>query len=170
MDRILQGIADQQRALNAKLAADAEEQRKKEQIEFAKKLITASYTSAQAYTNTIIIAAYAAFFTMWSFTRSAANVRLMVISAALMLISIIVFVVFEVVKMTITSTLIHRQIKAVESSDAIVKLRAIDEATSKGALRFGYYWIFTLVVTMATGLGAAAVMGFAFAQLLAQLW
>ena len=83
-------------------ARQKEEQDKK--IEVLVRILSALYDKAVAYTNLVIIAGYAAFFTVWSIMKDQLSQREMLVSAFCITFSLIFFVFWETLKMIITST------------------------------------------------------------------
>ena len=58
------------RASVAKAEQEAAERQKNETIDTLTKVMSGAYSQAMAYTNVVIIAGYAAAFTIWNFTRA----------------------------------------------------------------------------------------------------
>jgi len=66
-----------------------------------KQFVETSFAKADQYLKTIQLGAYAAFFTIWGFTRQWLDPKLSAIAAILMIISATTFVVYEIYKSTI---------------------------------------------------------------------
>lgn len=81
------------------MALDAEHEQR---IEAVTKILASLYEKAAAYSNVMIIAGYAAFFAVWANTKAYLGKRETLWAALLMAVSIILFVLFEIVKMFIT--------------------------------------------------------------------
>ncbi|HEY8085003.1 MAG TPA: hypothetical protein VIE69_05310 [Methylophilaceae bacterium] len=71
----------------------------KDRQEWLLKATSLLYDKSASYTNLIMVAGYAAYFAMWSNTVSLISACLARVSAALMLISLITFIFWEVTKM-----------------------------------------------------------------------
>src|SRR5438034_479873 len=67
------------------------------------RIIAGSYDKANAYTNLIILAGYAGLFALWQFTKDNLGRTQVLVSGLLFLISITIFVVFEIYKAHYTS-------------------------------------------------------------------
>ena len=75
----------------------------REQIDTIKEIVTHSYTSGIHYTNLIIVAGYAAFFTVWKSMKEDLGKIVMLSSCLSVLISVILFIVAEIHKMASTT-------------------------------------------------------------------
>jgi uncharacterized membrane protein (DUF2068 family) len=101
-------------AINDMMRVVAHQQQEKvaaEIIESQIKIVSASYDKAVAYTNLIILGGYASFFGLWHLTKDYIGFKQALWAALLMLVSVCVFVFFEVYKMTVTTIGIHKQAK-----------------------------------------------------------
>lgn len=136
-------------------------------------LIGVLYDRAHAYTNAIILAGYAAFFAIWSFTRDMVPDRPELLAALLMTISCAVFVGWELLQMiSRTWTLLKVTAAFGRSSrdaEALQRLAAYgDNGGGTGNMRTTMFaWSVVLVVTVGTGVSAAGILVWAF---IVELW
>jgi hypothetical protein len=151
-------------------AALQEQQRQANQLADAQvKLMTVLFDKATAYTNLIILGAYAGFFGLWQITKEYLSKQQALWSALLMLISLLFFVLFEVVKMIVIQRNITAKATALrkpetkQSPTALAKVFGeIDQTHERVNYHFMHYWIFTTVVTVGAGIAATAVLCYAF--------
>lgn len=146
------------------LAKRAAEEDAEKELERYIKILTAAYSNAKAYNNIIIIAGYAAFFTMWSFTKSLLTEHATLWAALLMTISATTFVVFEVVKMEITSRSIIRMYTAV-SEDPSNLLQFIQSLEQKDKIEMQCFlisWKWVVRISLSTGLLAVLIIAASF--------
>lgn len=83
------------------VAAAAKKERERvatEIIEAQTKVVTASCNSAAAYTNLIMLGGYAGYFGLWQLTREHLSKTQALWVALLILISLLTFIAFEVIK------------------------------------------------------------------------
>ena len=151
-------------------AALHEQRRQATQLADAQvKLMTVLFDKASAYTNLIILGAYAGFFGLWQITKEYLSKPQALWAALLMLISLLFFVVFEIVKMVVIQRSITAKTAALkkpetqQSPAALAKvLGEIDQTHERVNYRFMRYWVFTMVVTVGSGIAATAVLCYAF--------
>jgi uncharacterized membrane protein (DUF485 family) len=126
------------------------------------------YDRFTAYTNTIVAVGYASFFALWAFTHDQMSTKLNIIAALLMLLSCSVFVLWEVYQMVANALMVRRystgleQMSAVDMSP-IEQLAHLDAASAR---RRAWWWSVQLVISLASGVGAAALMAWSLAQTL----
>lgn len=153
-------------------AAQREQARQAEAaIELQIKVLSATFDRSSAYTNVIILAAYAGFFGLWQLTKDSISQPLAMWAALLMLISVVSFVFFEVVKMALIQHNFLGAAKALKSPEvraspqalqkAFAELEAVHERVHFHFMRF---WIIVLVITVSTGMAAATLLGYAFVR------
>jgi hypothetical protein len=152
-------------------AEDEDKHRVEEFIEMQMKIISASYEKAMAYTNLIIVAGYAGFFALWQITKDYLSRNQVLWSALLMLISIILFVVFEIYKAYYSSrTLmdIGKILSDPENRSSLATLVSemekynLDE--QKRYIRFGRTWHIVFIVTVLSGVSAAFILVYALVR------
>lgn len=134
---------------------------------------SAAYGYATTYTTVVIFGAYAALFTVWSHSKEALSESETARVAMLMGISVIAFVGFEVLKMLVTSREFMR-IRALlvnEHPPAVFleKREALARSQNLFAQRVLLpIWVFTLLVTIITGFGAAFLLFGSFFSILCE--
>jgi hypothetical protein len=141
----------------------------KEIVDTQIKIVSALYDKGVAYTNLIIIAGYASFFALWSFTKDYLSQRQVLWSAIIMSVSIITFVFFEVIKMVVMSKSLLARSKAMSDPSAendpnkiLANLREYDLQAQKVTIRLGKFWNCVLLLTVLTALIAIAILFYAF--------
>ena len=144
-----------------------EEQKRvaKEIIDAHIKILSASYDKAIAYTNIIIIAGYASFFAMWSFTKEFLSPREVLWSALIMSISIVTFVFFEVYKMYFTSWALLSLANVTsdpgtttDPNKLLAGMQEHDKQARERVVRFGRIWHRVLIVTVSSALVAIGIL------------
>jgi hypothetical protein len=141
----------------------------KETIENQIKIFSALYDKAVAYTNIIILGGYASFFGLWSLTKSYLPPGLARLAALLMLLSVLTFVLFEVIKMVVTNRSLHRQSLILSDpkgiNDPSILLRRLQEfsqAERIASIRFIRVWVVNVAIAVSTGLAAAGILLYCF--------
>lgn len=136
-------------------------------IELHKDALSHHFSQAAAYSNLIIGAGYAGFFATWSFTKDIINRDLNVAAGFFILISLILFITFEIIKTVSIEFEIAKQ-KTILSrpEDYEMLMEAYKKTQAQVSLRQFWLWVvfFSLIVT--TALCAASIMIFAFVSTL----
>lgn len=139
------------------------------------RIIAAAYEKASAYANLLIVAGYAGFFALWQMTKDYLGRKQTLLSALLMLVSLIVFIVFEIYKGHYTSRFLktfHNSILKREHQTSlgtfVEQMTALEQAERQGALRFLTFWNMTFWVTTITGLGAGFILAVSLVHRLLQ--
>ena len=164
LPEVIQYIAKQQQE---KLAADI--------AEAQQKVITVSYDRAASYTAIIIFGGYAGVFGIWQLSKEYLTKDQVLWSALLLLISLLSFVLFEVIKMVlVTRQVLSRaavlQQPQVKSNPQLLlqALAALDEAQHLTLRGFIVAWAITVAVAVGCALGGAGILGYAFVAGLAK--
>jgi hypothetical protein len=138
-----------------------QEQQDKE-VETRIKILTASYDKAISYTNLIIFAGYAGVFTLWNFTREFLHEKVIILSAALIGVSLFVFCAWEVWKMIASSKMLHRQsevlMKNISPEMFQVEIRRAEFENQKELLGLNRLWPSVLWVTIVLAFGGALLI------------
>ncbi len=149
----------------------------KEIVDTQIKILGALYDKSISYTNLIIVAGYASFFAIWSFTKEYLSPRQVLWAALLMSVSIVTFVFFEIIKMTVTSRSLLARSKAVSDPAAandpqriLGNLREFELQSQRDIVWFGKFWICALVVCVSTAVLAIAILFSAFISSLIQAY
>lgn len=128
-----------------------------------KEALGASYNQAGAYSNVIVGAGYAGFFAIWALTKDRISTRLMAWAALLIAISIVFFVLFEIIKMVYWNIDLHKQAKALSRPDQYQELLAAHRTVqTRLALQLRWHWYLFFSVSLLTGLSAAGIVLWVF--------
>jgi small-conductance mechanosensitive channel len=140
-------------------------------IETQIRVLSAAFDKSTAYTNLLILAAYAGFFGLWQMTKDDLAKPLAMWAALLMLTSVVTFVFFEVVKMVLIQHNFLQKAKALEAPEVRSSSVALEQAYAelgrvheRVMFHFMRFWVCTLVVTIVTGMSGAALLGYGFVQ------
>lgn len=142
-------------------------------IETQIKILTASYDKGMAYINVIVIAGYAAFFGLWSLTKSYLTKDSAMWAALLMLVSAATFVFFQVYQMVFIAQSLHskylnldQKLVGKPAQTILAELKALEESGKKSALLLLSIWRVQLLIAVITALLAFAVLGCAYVRAL----
>jgi len=117
------------------------------------------YDKAASYTNLVMAAGYAAYFAMWSNTVSLISHYLARTSAILMLISLMVFIFWEVTKMVLIGLnnkyLAKVALAPLDEFDALLQAHQTKE--HKLNARLAVAWPFVLIVAVPTAFIALGI-------------
>jgi len=137
-------------------------------------LVTSQYEKATAYSNLVMMAGYAGYFGLWHLTKELVTARQSALSALFMLASLTAFVLFEVGKMCLTSTVLFTQIGQLNDPACRADPRVLAErvALTEAKLKrlspcFTGLWAISVAVSVVTGLIGSGVL---FYALTASLW
>ncbi|EOX4461723.1 hypothetical protein ACJ5M5_001571 [Vibrio alginolyticus] len=102
-----------------------------ENIAATKEVVAHVYGKANSYSNVIIAAGYVGFFTLWSSLKSDLPQWAILSSGALILISLMTFIGFELYKMTSVSVQMHRVSKRLQKPDtsSLSEIQRIEQKT-----------------------------------------
>lgn len=134
----------------------------KSEIEAMKEVNDAQYDASARYVSVIIVAGYAAFFTMWGSVKENLPRPCILWSGLLMIISIILFVGFEVIKMIFTAISHQRILRAAQEAHRSPTPSVIKDVVNQQSRQFLRLWKFVLVPTVVTGFGSAGILVWAF--------
>lgn len=133
------------------------------------KIVTAAYNQSVAYTNLILLAGYAGFFGIWQLTKEHLTQGQTLWSALLILVSLLFFVLFEIVKMILITKLTIRKAKLLKSSEVtsspsstLKALKEVESSFERSAGPFMVYWVVSIAISLTTALVAAAILVYAF--------
>ncbi|WP_272265288.1 hypothetical protein [Vibrio europaeus] len=132
-----------------------------ENIAVTKEVVAHVYGKANSYSNLIIAAGYVGFFTLWSSLKSDLPTWAILSSGALILISLMMFIGFELYKMISVSVQMHRFCKRLQKPD-MSTLSEIQRIEQKHALISARVWIFTIIPTVFSGFGAGLILLYCF--------
>ena len=146
----------------------------KKQVELVNKvfegqlrLYGALYEKAATYTNLILVVGYAGFFGLWSLTRLYLSKPQALLAASLMLLSLAIFVFFEVYKGAITSMATQRRSKTLfdgsskpDAQTFIENIQHLEAENLKDSLRLSRVWPWTFEAAVIFGFAGIAVLLF----------
>lgn len=116
-------------------------------------------THSTSYTNLILVAGYAGYFAFWSTLVTKLPSWLYALSGLLALLSLLLFISWEVTKMTWGTVHLNRInkmiIKTVRGPNV---LQIIDAASSLHTVRINKLWLWFLVPTLISGIGAGLLL------------
>ncbi|MES9852795.1 MAG: hypothetical protein ABW170_13325 [Candidatus Thiodiazotropha sp. L084R] len=142
-----------------------------ELLKAQKELLSSSFSHAMAYTNTVVLGGYAAFFAIWNFTKPQLSNGQILLSALLMSVSLMSFVAFEIYGMVFRSKSILGLARAVSNPQQFVLLlQEHKENEQSKAIVYGRVWVAALAVSVFTGFGAAFILIWAFISELFKLY
>jgi hypothetical protein len=129
-----------------------------------KELQTSLFDKATAYTKLILGLGYAAFFTVWAGTHQRFSVRQAMISALFMMVSLVLYIIFEIAQTTVISYLGIDFARAVSAPSANIEasLREYNERSAKLTRPLMAAWKIIFPLTVISGLCGAVVLISAF--------
>ncbi len=127
------------------------------QLDVVKEIFSAVYGKATSYTNLIIAAGYVGFFTLWGSIKKDLPEWAILWSGAFILISLLIFIGFEIYKM-ISGSLHMKSMSTQLQNPSIHTLENIQREERKLALRSAKIWPFTLIPTVVFGMGAGLIL------------
>ncbi|KAA9003473.1 hypothetical protein FJU31_03985 [Stenotrophomonas cyclobalanopsidis] len=130
---------------------------------FLVEMTTAAFDKQSTYTTAVLSIGYVGLFTAWNLTSSlisATSSRIVLVSA---LISLLIFILFEVFKMLYGHIFLMRTLKVIKTlgPDFDVENRRYLDAEEKAKPWFYITWLATLVLTLVFGLAAACILIYA---------
>ena len=150
-----------------KMLRDQAERALKDDVEKRKteilRIYSALYDKAATYVNIIMAIGYAGFFAVWSNMKVYMSAFDMRLSALCMLTSVVIFVMWEVAKMYITSANLHQVqdiLKFHAEFDA--KLIALYQQEAMINVHFMRLWPIVLFLTIVTALVATSILIYSF--------
>ncbi|WP_411904169.1 hypothetical protein [Methylorubrum thiocyanatum] len=154
----------------AELQRQAQEQADEKEVKARTELLTKAFDRSTAYSNVILVAGYAGIFTIWSFTKSQLPDRAMIAIALSLLISLAAFVVFEIVKMLLTTRAVVAPLRVFRgpatAAEKMEAVKQIDSASAKIMAAFWYYWAATMIVSVLGALIALSLLTYNFVAVL----
>lgn len=123
------------------------------------KLVSSMYDEARRYTNIIITLGFAAYFTMLGAFRADVSVLTATGSACLVILSLLIFVGFEVYKIVFTGILFRRYQAALKPGTTLDGLKAIEEVNQASVKTFMRVWSIIIGPCVASGFGGALWLG-----------
>jgi hypothetical protein len=158
LSEVVQYLAKQQQEKLAADIADAQQ-----------KLTTVSYDKAAAYTTVIIFGGYAGFFAIWQLSKEYLSKGQTLWSSLLILISLLSFVLFEVLKMILVTRSVFAKVAVLRRPEVqadpqrlLQELKALEESQHSGLRGFMVAWAVTVAISLGGALAGAGILGYAF--------
>lgn len=148
-------------------AKRAPQARKDEILDSVIKIQSAMFDKANAYTNIIIAAGYAGTFAIWTQVSSLLSVRQRAWTGCLLLLSITMFVLWEVAKMVLVGIQAHQynQLAATNPMNIDNVLADWQKDSTRLTHKMGLAWaMFVLPICIGTAVGAAGILVFVFVR------
>jgi hypothetical protein len=125
---------------------------------------TSVFDKASVYSKIVLGLGYAGFFTAWSGTKQHLSVRALISSALCMTVSLIFYLIYEIVQAGAISYLASRfaaipMQSEIEVADALRVYRTKEQRLMKGVLSV---WPVMFLVSALTGLTGAGILIYAF--------
>lgn len=134
-----------------------------------KEIISHSYNSANVHFNVVVAAGYVGFFALWGSVKEDVPAWSILPSGALILVSLSIFIAFEVWKsISVGSGMrgVSKRLKGMEGADSVEdawRLRVeITEILNRSALRQARVWVFVTIPCVSTGLLAGIILAGGF--------
>jgi len=158
LPEVIQHIAREQQA---KLAAEISEAQLK--------LVTVSYDKAASYTTVIIFGGYAGFFAVWQLSKQYLSKGQTLWAALMILISLLSFVLFEVLKMVLVTRMFVARVSVLglpevqaDPKRLLQELKALEQVQRSHQRGFMVAWAVVVAICVSCALGGAAILGYAF--------
>ena len=137
-----------------------EEKFKKDTMEFYNSFIANAYDKGSKYTNLIIVAGYASFFTFWSNVRNEVNIIDARLSVIYVVISVSFFIAWEILQMIVSSVTLQKLYKLndVPPAEFKIQMEQRKSAIKKSEASCGRFWIYQLLITISFGFSGAAIL------------
>ncbi|MGD0283434.1 MAG: hypothetical protein ABSB95_13850 [Dissulfurispiraceae bacterium] len=164
-------IQNQLRIASETIKAQAEAQeRKRQEEEYSKRIdaltrvVSAAYDKSSNYTKLVIAIGYAAFFTVWEKTKYLLSDQQMLWAGLLITISCLFFILWEVIKMTVTG--IHENRWYVSIAASPQDFDKVFSVATKNAqrlnIKFIRFWYVALAVILLSGLSGVGILLYSF--------
>ena len=131
------------------------------QIKAAQELTTQLQSNATAYTNLVLVAGYAGFFTFWATLSSKLPPWLYVVTGLLIIVSLLAFIGWEVTKMVWSALHLNKVQQDLSGKPGPEVLAQFQSSLQRFAKASNRVWVWFLVPTVVCGFGAGlCVLGF----------
>ena len=145
-----------------------QEQYKKDVLEFYTSLQARLYDKASTYTNLIIVAGYALFFTFWGNIKSEVDVFWGKISVILLIISVLFFIMWEIGMMIFTSLNFKKinTLNRVSPDKFETEMNKMKKEEEKFQIVLSRIWFLELLVTIIPGILGVFILVIAYVKTL----
>ncbi len=136
---------------------------KNEILEAQERLLTASYDKASSYSQVVLGIGYVSIFAAWGFTKEFLTRGEVLWSALLACISIVFFVLFDVITMFMASKAILGLSSALKNPETFLQtLESHKKKEEKWSRSYAVAWIVCWPISFSTGIASAGVLLWAF--------
>lgn len=133
------------------------------------KLLTVSYDKAASYTTVIIFGGYAGIFALWQLSKEFLSKEQALWSALLVLVSLLAFVLFEVIKMILVARTVFKKLSVLRALGVqgdphrlLSALSELEESQHAGLGGFFVFWSITVAIALVGALAGAGILGYSF--------
>jgi hypothetical protein len=161
IDDVRRGYDRLAKQVNYLTAAEMQAQQRT-QINAIKEIVTHTYSRSAAYTNLILVAGYAAFFTIWKTMKPDLNKVLILSSGLLVLVSALLFVVSEVYGMfarTLHFRKLQKKLAQEPSPTFVQEVQTAEQEFEAKAFRI---WLVVFIPTVLLGVSGGLLLAGAF--------
>ncbi len=141
---------------------------KKDVMEFYTSIIARTYDKGSRYTNLIIMAGYAVFFTFWSNVRSEVNIIDARVSVIYVVISVVFFIAWEIYEMIHSSSHLRKlyQLNQVPPDEFRAQMDQVIKEAKRLEARWASIWVYELILTIIPGFAGAILLIFSYIKTL----
>lgn len=125
-------------------------------------MVSSTFEKANAYSKVIVGLGYGALLAIWSGTKQVLPQRLLIASGLLVMVSLVVYVLYEVGQMAVNTWGYAKWHSDVEAGGLSVALRRNGDRQKKLVRPLFKIWVVALIISLLTGLGAAGILAYAF--------
>jgi len=125
------------------------------------------FSSAKAFLNVVMIAGYAGFFAIWSFTKDFLTERESISAALMLTFSATLFVSFETFQMFFLTRTTHGFARSLQGStplEIIAKLQKFGQTQKIRAAVLASSWTIIVPIIYVTALIGVCILGYAFVE------
>ncbi|KRA33799.1 hypothetical protein ASD68_12680 [Rhodanobacter sp. Root627] len=131
------------------------------QIKTAQELTTRLQSNASAYTNLVMVAGYAGFFTFWATLSDKLPPWLYAVTGLLIIVSLLLFIGWEITKMIWSALHLNKVQRNLEGKPGPEVLAQFQSSLQQFEKASNQVWVWFLVPTVVCGLSAGfCVLGF----------
>lgn len=132
-------------------------------IEKQKEVVTSTYEHAKQYSNIIILGGYAGLFTIWNFTREDLQKWQVLTVGLCTLISLFIYIVFELYGAWLRATQVHNQIRELVEAERLNQFPVeYGKSEMARAQRFMAIWPYFFFGAVLFALAAALILVYSF--------
>ena len=168
LDRI-DNLLDELSSMYVRLESEEKESSQNEEaelhkfIEKQKEVVRSSYEHGKQYSNIIIFGGYAGLFAVWNFTKDSLSEWQVLATGLFTLLSIFIFIVFELYGGWLRATQVYRQMKQLEKAEELNKFpEEYGEGERSRVDKFMAIWPYFFFGAIAYALIAAIILLYSF--------